>query len=114
MTPQRIVFKRGDTVMFGVTATDSTGQPVDLSDLTVAAQVRPEKASDPWFADLELVWIDRAQGRFELWAPGNGLTDTWPVGDLRADIQYSQTQGSKVIRRSTETFRVYIDRDVTQ
>lgn len=114
MSTERIVFKRGDTIMLGVTATDKAGLPVDLTDVTVEAQVRHEKESNPWFATLDVVWVDRTLGRYELWAPGDSLATGWPVGDLVADIQYSVVQGSRTIRQSTETFKLYINRDVTQ
>jgi hypothetical protein len=111
---QAIRFKRGDTVMLGCEATDEGGQPIDLTGVDVTAQVWPNKDGQPMVAELVLVWVDRSQGRYELWAPGNGLATAWPTGNLKVDIQYSQPSGQRVLRRSSETFFLFIEPDVTQ
>jgi hypothetical protein len=115
LPPERIVVKRGDAVMLGCTAFDETGAGADLSLVTVKSQVWPEKDGQPMVAEMVVEWVDRPNGAFELWAPGDGLATDWPTGNLRIDIQYSQPQpGARVLRRSTETFYIYIERDVTQ
>jgi hypothetical protein len=112
--PSTLRFKRGDTVMLGCEAFDDAGQPIDLTGVDVAAQVWPIKDDQPKVADLDLQWLDRAQGRYELWAPGDSLATNWPTGNLRVDIQYSQPSGARTLRRSSDTFHLYIEPDVTQ
>ena len=109
-----IRFKRGDTVLLGCQAQDEAGQPVDLTGVTVAAQVWPVKDGQPKVADLDVEWIERAQGRYELWAPEGGLATGWPTGNLRIDVQYSEQQGARTLRRSSDTFYLYIEQDITQ
>lgn len=107
-------FKRGDTIMLGCEAFDDAGQPIDLTGVEVAAQVWPIKAGQPKVADLQVQWLDRASGRYELWAPGDSLATDWPTGNLSVDIQYSQPSGARTLRRSSDTFHLYIEADVTQ
>ena len=114
LSPERIVFKRGGAVMLGCAAVDEAGAGVDLSLVTVTAQVWPEKDGLPKVADLVVEWIDRAHGTYELWAPGSGLATDWPTGNLRVDVVYSQPLGARTLRRSTETFYLYIEREVTR
>lgn len=109
-----LIFKRGDTVMLGCEAFDTAGLPIDLTGVEVAAQVWPIQPSQPKVADLEVQWLDRASGRYELWAPGNSLATDWPTGNLRVDIQYSQQSGARTLRRSSDTFHLFIEPDVTQ
>jgi hypothetical protein len=111
----QIRFKRGATVMLGCKAIDrTTGQGADLSQVTVESEVWPEKEGQAKVADLDVVWVNRAQGEFELWAPTTGLAASWPTGNLRVDIVYSEVQGTRTIRRPTETFYIYIEREVTR
>jgi hypothetical protein len=114
LPPERLVFKRGDTVMLGCTALTDGGVGADLTLVTVAAQVWPEKEGQPKVADLVVEWVDREHGAYELWAPGDSLATDWPTGNLRVDVQYSQPLGARTLRRSTETFYIYIERNVTR
>jgi hypothetical protein len=111
---QRLVFKRGDTVMLGCAAFDAAGLPADLTGVDITSQVWPEKEGLPMVAAMEVEFTDRALGTYELWAPGDGLATGWPTGNLRIDVQYSQPHGARTLRRSTETFYLFIERDVTQ
>lgn len=112
---QQIPFKRGDCFFMSieyVDVDDTTGAqtPHPLTDIEVKSQV---KGSAGLVAELEVIWIDRANGKYELWAPGAGLTDTWPVENLQIDIQYTWPAGTKTMRRSTETFYLLLEEDVT-
>lgn len=114
-TPPVIRIKRGATFMLGCHAVDkTTGQGADLSLVTVESEVWPEKEGAPKVADLDVVWVNRATGDFELWAPTSGLATDWPTGNLRVDIVYSEVRGGRTIRRPTETFYVRIEREVTR
>lgn len=119
---QIIKFKRGDTVMLGCRALDTESQPVPLPDVIVEASVRPpdnprltteQNDARPALAVLDVVMVDAPNGTYELWAPDDGLATSWPVGELRVDIQYSSIYNSKNIVRSTETFYLRIERDAT-
>lgn len=100
--------------MLGCSATDAAGRPLDLTGIDVTCQVKGGKHPFPVVATLALEWIDRAQGTYELWAPGDSLTTLWPTGLLLADIQYSTTLGARTLRKSTETFQIYLIEDITQ
>jgi hypothetical protein len=111
--PEQIRIKRGDTVRLGCTVFDEANLPADLSLVEVQAQVRQEAEAADLVAQMRVEWVDRAQGRFELWAPGDSTTAGWPLGNLRIDVQYSQSAGALNIVRSTETFYLLVVRDVT-
>jgi len=99
--------------MLGCQAYTETGAPAPLTGITVSAQVWPKKEGSAKVADLEVVFLDQSAGSFELWAPGDSCATNWPVGELAVDVQYSQTVGERQIVRSTETFYILIERDIT-
>lgn len=99
--------------MLGCSATDEAGKPVDLTGIEVACQVKASKHPFQVVATLDVEWVDRALGTYELWAPGNSLSTDWPTGLLLADIQYTSTSGGRTLRKSTETFQVYMLDEVT-
>lgn len=101
-TQGTIRVKRGDTLVLGWQALDAQGQPVPLTGVTVSATVRSPAAR--LVAQLDVEFVDQAAGSFETWAPGNGLTTDWPVGDLQLELQYTQTMPSgRLLTRSSET-----------
>jgi hypothetical protein len=115
-TTKRLFFKRGDSMMLGCVALDELDAPVDLSAVQVAAQVRD--AAGKLVATLVVDPVDLVLGSYELWAPGEGYTDAWPLGDLYVDVQYTQpaggAPGARPLRRSSETFYIAITRDETR
>lgn len=105
---QVLEFKRGDTVMLGCTATGETGTAVNLTGVTVAAQLRDSEGN--LICDMEFEPVSLALGTFELWVPSG----TEPVvGDHKIDIQYTDTSGTRPLVRSSETFYIRIIGDVT-
>lgn len=106
-------FKRGDTFMLGCQATADNGAPADLTGITVTAQVWSGTTGGALVAALDVVMVNAAEGAYELWAPGDSLAADWPIGHLRADIQYAQPYSGRTLRRSTETFYLWLEADVT-
>lgn len=116
-------WKRGDSfvivepgMLIADPAGDKTmtvdGKPVparllDMSGWTVQAQVRA-KAGGTLVADLELVWIDRAYGSYQLQAKD---TTSWPVGALLCDVQFTDPEG---FIASSETLTIKLLADQTQ
>jgi hypothetical protein len=110
--PAVIPFKRGDVVMLGCTAYDDAGAPANLNQYQVAAEVRTPAGT--LVAAMAVEWVDRAAGTFELWAPGDGRATSWPLGNLEIDVQYTATTGgARPMVRSSETFYLQIQKDVT-
>ena len=108
----RIPLKRGDSFVLGCTAANAAGQPIDLTVYTVTAQAR---LADALVANLVVTFVERSQGTFELRAPGDSTTDSWPVGPVEVDIQYQTAgAGGTQLVRSTETFVVDVKKGVTQ
>ncbi len=110
---QRLAFKRGDTVMLGCAALDAFGLPASLVSIDVAAQARTQAGE--LVADLELRWVDRAGGTFELWAPADGLSTSWPLGNLAVDIRYTEPAqpGVRLRVQRSETFFLVMEKGVT-
>lgn len=97
-----IELKRGNTLMLGWQALDAQGAPVPLNGITVNAIARQHDGQQ--IAVMEVVFVDASQGRFEVWAPGTGLTTTWPVGDVYLELEYSEPlPGGRVMARSTRS-----------
>lgn len=111
--PQQIRIKQGDTFFVeDHVVDDDTGEQVDLTNVTVISQVWNKGVK---VADLVLEWIDRAHGIYELWAPGDATTQSWPLGNLRMDIQFTEPAGpTRLLRRSTETIYLLVEEDVSQ
>jgi len=106
---QVIEFKLRDTVMLGCMALDELGQPVDLTNIDVAAQVRDD--AGVLICEMEVEPVVLAEGTYELWAPAEAA---WVVGDFGIDVQYTDTSGSRPLIRSSETFYIRMIQDVTQ
>jgi hypothetical protein len=111
--PLAIPFKRGDVVQLGCAAYDTTGAPANLAQHEVAAQVRTP--AGVLVASMDVEWVDREAGTYELWAPGDGRSTGWPLGNLEIDVQYTATTGGpRPMVRSSETFYIHILKDVTE
>jgi hypothetical protein len=101
-------FKVGDTVMLGCAVLDEDEAPADLTNVTVASQVRD--AEDALLCDMEVVPVDLTLGTYELWGPADA---EWVAGDFTIDVQYT-TPGARQMVRSTETFYLRMLQDVTR
>jgi len=86
-----LIYDRGVSLFVGCEALDETGQPADLTGVDVSARAEHVDGGDAQI--LELVWVDRAEGRFELWAPGDGTCSTWRLGAWEARIVYTRPGG---------------------
>lgn len=111
--PQQVRIKQGDTFFVeDHVVNDDTGAAIDLTNVTIISQVWNKGVK---VADLVVEWIDRAQGAYELWAPGDATTSNWPTGNLRMDIQFTEPAGgTRLLRRSTETIYLLVEEDVSQ
>lgn len=97
-----IELKRGNTLMLGWQALDAQGAPVPLNGVAINAIARQHDGQQ--IAVMEVEFIDASQGRFEVWAPGNGRTTSWPGGDVYLELEYSETlPGGRVMARSTRS-----------
>ena len=108
-TPQSLIFDRGTSLYFGAEALDEAGAPANLLSVEAACTAEHKEGGDT--QALELVWVDRAEGRFEFWAPGDGLCTTWRLGTWEARIVYSKVgggAGGRPLVLGTETMNLLI------
>lgn len=99
--------KRGDSFdLAGQLLVSDGGAPVDLTGVTVRAQLRD---GDALIAELDTLVTDAALGQYSL-AKAYADTETWPVKGLSLDVQFTWPGGT---RRSTQTVRVQVLKDVT-
>lgn len=110
--PVVIPIKRGDSLILGCRATGDNGVPLPLAAYTVTAQARQ---GEQLVATLVVQVVDASAGTFELRAPGDSTTASWPLGAVDVDIRYEQTlAGGQRLVRSTESFVINVARGVTQ
>jgi hypothetical protein len=108
----RIPLKQGDSFILGCSAADEQGQPLDLTDYAVTSQARQ---AGRLVADLVVEFVNRPLGEFEIRAPGDSTTPSWPVGPVEVDIQYQKPGLPGLLSvSSTETFVVDVQKGVTQ
>lgn len=103
-----IDFKRGDTfklpgLIFWQNKTDSIRYP--LIGVTIRSQLRKGSIL---VATLTSVITDAANGEFYLHFVGS--TESWPVGELTTDIEFTTSEGTIM---STRTFTVNCIKDET-
>lgn len=109
-------FKRGDTFQLGCLAKDADGEPEDLTNVTLRAQIRRKGtrlAPEPVFvAELE-VTKGAEPGEFSL---ASDTTDEWEAGSeeepMMHVIDIQKTLGTAIT--SSETFMVPVIKDVTR
>lgn len=107
----QIYHKRGDTLSLTCTWTSGeTSTPIDLTNYTIACQVRAVGFSD----DITVAITSAVDGQFTLSASASA-TSKWPLTDSSAsrlfcDVQFTST--SAVI--SSETFQIIVLEDITQ
>lgn len=113
-TPPIFERKVGATLRLGVQALTLSGAPADLRGVEVDSHIR--EASGQKKAAFEVNWIDRMEGRYELWLPGDGTTAGWAAGDYRVDIVYTHPAagfGGRPLVEPTETLSVRLVRAET-
>lgn len=99
--------KRGDSFELAGQLLESPGAaPADLSGVVIRAQLRD---GDMLVAELDTLITDAAQGRYRISKP-YADTESWPVKGLALDVQFTWSGG---IRRSSETVRLWVIKDVT-
>lgn len=86
--PQSLIFDRGVSLYFGAEALDDDGAPANLLLVDVSCTAEHKESGEKQV--LELVWVDRAEGRFEFWGAGDGLTTSWQTGSWDARIVYTK------------------------
>ena len=98
--------KRGDTFQLGCLKLDSAGEPEDLTDITIAAQVR--NGGDDLISDLVVSKADQTThpGEFALTADAATTVD-WEFGKYFLDAQL--TAGTEVVSSETLNFKVVKD-----
>lgn len=99
-----LISKRGDTLTLTATRTDSAGAVVDVSSLTISADLKRRGET----IALTVEKTDPVNGEITLNATA-AATALWDVGVYRGDIQY--TDGSEI--SSTTTFLLDIQEDIT-
>lgn len=102
-------FKRGDDFYIPMTLTDpaNNGTPVDITDWTIAAQVRYARKL---IADLQVLITNPLLGQFVLVHPYT-QTHQWPIRLLKCDIQFDPPAGRRI---SSKTFLINCEEDQTQ
>jgi hypothetical protein len=88
MSSAALVFSRRTSLFFGCEALADDGTPEDLTGVAVTCVAEHRESGEQ--RTLELVWVDRTQGRFEMWAPGNGVPDDWVFGTWDALVVMSR------------------------
>lgn len=107
---QVLEIKQGDTLALGCTAKNSSDAPVDLTGVTIRAQVRTQ--SGDLVVELETQAIELASGTYELLWPDDGRV-TAAVGDYVVDIEYSVEGTPRDVVRSSRTFYLRVLQGVT-
>lgn len=105
-------FRAGTTLMIAGQALGEDGQPASLTGVDLTATVRD--ASKRLKAELVVEWIDRALGRYELWAPGDGVATGWEPGEYKADVTYTYASGGtggRPLVLATEKFAFWVTED---
>lgn len=100
-------FKAGDTFDYSgeIEMVDGAGDPVDMTNWTVASKVRFPDAAET--VSITAEWLG---GAFTHVRVSHSDTDDWPAGPADIDIEFTSPGGATV---STETVRFTIVEDLT-
>lgn len=107
---QVLEIKQGDTLALGCSAKGADDVAIDLTGVTIRAQVR--SSADDLIAELVVAPVNLALGTYELLWPEDGRVDA-PVGDYVADIEYSVDGSPRDVVRSSRTFYLRVLKGVT-
>ncbi len=111
MTHPALIVDRGTSLYFGGEALRDDGTPDDLTGVDVSCNAEHKESGD--VVAMALVWVDRAQGRFEFWAPGDGLAADWRLGAWEARVLLARPgagPGGRVLVLGTETIQLLLRR----
>lgn len=109
MSKPVIDFKRGDSFdLSGQLLEEEGGAPISIAGWSVRSQIR--SSAGELIAELTTEITDPAAGKYSLTSPP-AETATWPVGNARMDIQFTDA-GGRVM--STQTVTVRVEEDVTR
>lgn len=107
--PITFTYKRGVSLYFGSQLLGDDGQPVPGTGVDVSCVARHLESGET--QTLELVWVDRALGSFEFWAPGDGTCAEWRLGTWGADVVASRSgvaPGGRLLVEATETIQLVV------
>lgn len=108
-TPVTFAYKLGTSLWFGSQLQDDAGADASGTGVDVSCIAEHKESGEQ--KTLELVWIDRAQGRFEFWAPGDGTCADWRLGAWACDVQCIRVgagSGGRNLVLATESINLFI------
>ena len=107
--PIEYEFKRGDDFIIPMTLTDpdNNGTPVNITDWTIASQVRYARKL---ISDLSVTITNGPAGEFTISLPKE-QTAIWPARKLKCDVQFDRPVEGRV---SSNTFIIDCTEDQTQ
>jgi hypothetical protein len=107
-------FKIGTTLVIPAQALDDAGVGINLTNITVKSQLRTEDGKA--VATLDIQWIDRPNGSYALWLPGDGTTADYKPGRYVLDVFYTEQNagfGGRPVVVATDTLTIDIGRAET-
>lgn len=111
MAKREVEIKKGDTFLIVGTYTNSAGEPINLDQVEIKSQIRNLKKQI--IADLVVIKENQdnpdTRGKYVM----RSDTNTWPLGELNWDIQYTTFQAIGNYVQSTETLTIIVVDEVT-
>lgn len=110
---KQLPHKVGDTYEadFDVFDDDLAGAPANLTNIDVVSRI---KWGTEIIMTLEVVWVNRAAGQGKLISPAGANMANWPADtNLLQDIQFTAIEGGRPVIKSTETFYILTQGDVS-
>ena len=107
--PITFTYKQGVSLYFGSQLLGDDGLPTTGTGVDVECVAKHVETGET--RTLESVWVDRAGGSVEFWAPGDGTCATWRLGTWEADVQASRAgvaPGGRALVEATETIHLVI------
>lgn len=103
-------YKQGVSLYFGSQLLGDDDLP--MSGIGVDVSSAAKHVETGAVQTLELVWVDRANGGFEFWAPGDRTCATWAPGTWECDVLVSRAgaaPGGQALVEATETVHLVIE-----
>ena len=100
-------FKIGTTLVIPAHAEDDAGVGINLTAINVQSQLRD--ANGRLVCDMAVQWVDRANGSYALWLPGDGTTKGYKPGIYKLDVFYTDPAagfGGRDIVVGTDTLAI--------
>ena len=101
--------KIGTSFVIPAQAQDDNGVGLDLTSITVKSQLRTEDGKA--VATLDVQWVDRPNGSYALWLPGDGTTTGYKPGRYVLDVFYTEPNagfGGRPVVVATETLVIRV------